>query len=139
MASRAPKPCRAPGCASISQDGSGYCDGHKAPTGWTKYSKESRHKRGYGSAWSNRIRPGILRRDKYLCQPCLQGGVLTDASQVDHIIPKSQGGTDSPDNLQSICASCHRLKTQAESKGATGCDVNGRPLDPSHHWNQEGG
>ena len=30
--------------------------------------------------------------------------------EVDHIIPQSRGGTDHPENLQMLCASCNRIK-----------------------------
>jgi 5-methylcytosine-specific restriction protein A len=41
------------------------------------------------------------------------------ADQVDHVIPLSQGGADSVDNLAVIHADpCHREKTQAESRRA---------------------
>jgi HNH endonuclease. len=39
------------------------------------------------------------------------------AKHVDHIIPKSQGGTDDDGNLQSLCAACHRAKTAREGRG----------------------
>jgi 5-methylcytosine-specific restriction endonuclease McrA len=29
---------------------------------------------------------------------------------VDHIVPKSAGGQDTLDNLQTLCASCHAKK-----------------------------
>ncbi|MGE8515762.1 MAG: HNH endonuclease [Alcaligenes nematophilus] len=34
---------------------------------------------------------------------------------MDHIIPKSQGGTDDLENLQTICGDCHKAKTLKES------------------------
>ena len=40
---------------------------------------------------------------------------------VDHILPKSRGGTDHPDNLQLLCSGCNRSKgnrTMAEWKAA---------------------
>ena len=71
--------------------------------------------RGYGSAW-RKLRDFILRRDCGLCQVCAARGRVTAANQVDHIIPKVKGGSDEPDNLQSICDPCHRDKS-ARDKG----------------------
>lgn len=84
--------------------------------GW-KGKPGSRHERGYGRLW-DKLRLVILRRDKYLCQPCLQAGLVTAATQVDHIKPKADGGEDDPDNLQSICDPCHRAKSAAEGHAA---------------------
>lgn len=44
-------------------------------------------------------------------------GRYTAATEVDHIIPKSQAGTDDSTNLQSICSACHKVKTALESTG----------------------
>lgn len=78
--------------------------------GW-KHSK-SRHERGYGSKW-DRLRKTILQRDKHLCQDCLPDRV-TPATQVDHVKPKADGGTDDPANLRSLCRPCHDRKTYAD-------------------------
>lgn len=43
------------------------------------------------------------------CEVC--GGVAT---QVDHIVPLSLGGTHDPANLQSICKRCHMTKSSSE-------------------------
>lgn len=37
--------------------------------------------------------------------------------EVDHILPKSQGGTDDRMNLQGLCRHCHSAKTMRESVG----------------------
>jgi len=39
-------------------------------------------------------------------------------------------------NLQSLCHSCHSIKTARDhgKNVAMGCDLNGMPLDPSHPW-----
>lgn len=79
----------------------------------------SRQSRGYGAGW-DRLRQSILQRDKYLCQQCLADGRLTPLCAkpydhaVDHITPKAKGGTDDPDNLQSLCTPCHDAKTLSE-------------------------
>lgn len=87
------------------------------PGGGWKGQRGTRQERGYGAAWE-RLRETILRRDKYLCQPCLQTCLVTDATQVDHIKPKDLGGEDDPENLQSICDQCHRAKSAAEGHAA---------------------
>ena len=118
MAVRAPKPCNSPACGALSRDGTGYCTDHKAQaSGWNAPGRGTRHERGYGKAWVA-LRAQILRRDKHLCIPCKNSGRITPAYAVDHIIPKSQGGTDDPGQLQAICKPCHKVKTQAESRQA---------------------
>ena len=79
----------------------------------------SRHDRGYGWQWV-KLRAHVLRRDYYLCQPCQTAGRTTQATQVDHIIPKSQDGSDDMANLQSICDECHVAKTKLEAAQAQG-------------------
>jgi 5-methylcytosine-specific restriction protein A len=87
----------------------------------------SRHERGYGHQWV-KLRGHILRRDDYLCQPCLRQGRPTQATQVDHIIPKAQDGTDDPENLQSICEPCHKAKTKAETSKRPVIGADGWPI-----------
>jgi 5-methylcytosine-specific restriction protein A len=79
------------------------------------HAKESRHERGYGAAWDN-LRKVVLARDCGLCKcgECTRLGRIKRASQVDHIVPKAQGGTDDMDNLQAIAADCHERKTLIE-------------------------
>lgn len=79
------------------------------------WSRESRHARGYGSAWV-RLRARILRRDSHLCQPCLAKGRPTPATEVHHTRAKADGGTDDPANLTAICRECHDEATR-EQKG----------------------
>lgn len=69
--------------------------------------------RGYGWAWTQ-LRARILQRDCGLCQPCMRAGRVTLATEVDHVVPRSDGGTDGEANLQSICAECHAAKSAIE-------------------------
>ena len=54
----------------------------------------------------------VKKRDKYTCQICKKS--LKDLKdnniklQVHHIKPKSQGGTDVPENLITLCSKCHK-------------------------------
>ncbi|WP_425298093.1 HNH endonuclease [Nocardia brasiliensis] len=52
------------------------------------------------------VRRMILTRDARLCQ-IRADGCLTDATQVDHIIPVSRGGTNDPANLRAACTPCN--------------------------------
>ena len=44
-------------------------------------------------------------------------GHVATSEHVDHIIPKSKGGTGERDNLQGLCKTCHGAKTAKESSG----------------------
>ena len=50
-------------------------------------------------------RKKVLARDHYTCAYCGQ-----EATQVDHIIPRVDGGTHDLDNLVAACARCNGLK-----------------------------
>ena len=96
-----------------------------------KHEQQSRHKRGYGTAW-DKLRLRILARDSHLCQVCLAKGRPTPATHVDHILAKAKGGTDSESNLRAICRPCHDRKSIAEkghrvrqSFGADGWPTDG--------------
>jgi 5-methylcytosine-specific restriction protein A len=40
-----------------------------------------------------------------------QHGEVAAASEVDHITPIDQGGTDDDENLEALCKPCHSRKT----------------------------
>lgn len=105
--------CRQPGCSALT-DAPGYCAKHAGQSsGWAKTSKGKTTERGYGWAWQKR-RERILLRDCGLCQVCRKEGRVKEATDVDHIVQKADGGTDDDDNLQSICRDCHKAKTAAD-------------------------
>lgn len=114
MPPRAKRPCRQPMCPGKTQDRNGYCEAHAhLASGWNKAERGTAEQRGYGAEW-RKLSKAIQKRDRYLCQPCLAAGRVTPSAAADHRIPKAEGGTDDPDNLQAICDDCHKLKTGAE-------------------------
>jgi hypothetical protein len=60
-------------------------------------------------ATSKRTRFEVFKRDKFTCQYCGRSGpnVLLE---LDHIVPKSEGGSDDILNLVTSCADCNRGK-----------------------------
>lgn len=52
------------------------------------------------------VRRSVMERDAYRCKHCDSHIDLT----VDHIHPKSKGGTDHMENLQTLCRSCNSKK-----------------------------
>jgi len=113
MPPRIPRPCRFNGCPKLTSDRAGYCDAHKN-TGWTDHQRGlTTTQRGYGADWE-KLKPTVLKRDHYLCQPCKRDRRAVPAQEVDHITAKADGGTNALTNLESICTACHTLKTSQD-------------------------
>ena len=54
----------------------------------------------------------VVRRDNHICQTCCQH-VRDDEIEFDHIIPVSKGGPTTVENLQLLCRSCNRKKSNS--------------------------
>jgi 5-methylcytosine-specific restriction endonuclease McrA len=54
-------------------------------------------------------RRAVFARDEWMCQYCGSRSNLT----VDHVIPRSKGGTSGWDNIVASCAPCNRRKGDA--------------------------
>lgn len=72
-------------------------------------------------AVSKRLRFEILKRDGFKCKYCHGSEVLLT---VDHVTPKSLGGTDDPGNLVACCDDCNAGKTSSLPGGATVGDAD---------------
>jgi hypothetical protein len=68
------------------------------------------HKHSNRKTISKKIRILILERDGYKCRLCGKTGAETKL-EVDHRIPVAKGGTDSLDNLWTLCIDCNRGKS----------------------------
>jgi hypothetical protein len=62
---------------------------------------------------SRRVRFEVLIRDGFRCRYCGHGAEDGAVLEVDHVYPRSLGGTDDPTNLVTACKDCNR------GKGAT--------------------
>jgi len=66
----------------------------------------------YGSIQWQQTRRRVFKRDKFRCRKCGKAGRL----EADHIKPVTQGGEFwDPENIQSLCRTCHIEKTAGET------------------------
>ena len=85
----------------------------------------------------------IKQREKYRCQMCgdYQGKIYDSGVivvvQAHHIIPKSEGGTNLPDNLITLCDFCHDVVTSEKWKyqfGDKGTTENMECIKQNFDW-----
>ena len=107
MPTAPPSPCTYPGCHRL-------CRTRRCAEHTRAYNRQrgSSSKHGYGRAWQ-KIRAAQLQREPW-CRECRRKEYTEPATQVDHIVPKANGGTDDEENLQSLCARHHSRKTAKE-------------------------
>lgn len=107
--------CNYRGCRNIATKGS-KCDDH--------YEPPKRKESGQYHHWYNLPAWKALRmmwlKSHPLCEECKRNGIpTTPATLVDHIEPH-RGDWNlfmDPENLQSLCSSCHSKKTATEDGG----------------------
>jgi 5-methylcytosine-specific restriction protein A len=65
-----------------------------------------------------------------LCRHCMARGVTACATQIDHIQALINGGMDTDENKQPLCADCHRIKTDADMgrRSRTQIGADGYPV-----------
>jgi 5-methylcytosine-specific restriction protein A len=106
---RPPHPCSVPGCPALVTRGARCREHLRALQREVDSLRPSAARRGYDHNW-RRIRLAQLRREP-LCRFCMERGVMTPATEVDHILALADGGTHAATNLRSACHSCHSRRT----------------------------
>ncbi|MFQ6102835.1 MAG: HNH endonuclease [Candidatus Glassbacteria bacterium] len=74
-------------------------------------------------------RKNILKRDNFTCQYC---GKRHEVLTTDHVIPKSQGGSESWSNLVTACIKCNNLKGDRTTEQA-GLSLLQKPRKPHRY------
>jgi 5-methylcytosine-specific restriction protein A len=115
-------PCPVPHCEALLEPGVTRCPRHR-----THYNQQraNNNARGYTYQWQ--LRASLFRERFPFCgmrpgerapvmSDCYEGGRLTPATQVDHVVPH-RGNVDlfwdEANNWQSLCAACGTRKTRA--------------------------
>lgn len=105
MPRRPRRPCSFPGCPELT-DGR-YCSRHQKliDKDYNRYQRPAASRNRYGRNWK-KIRDAYISEHPF-CEKCRLDGKVTKAEEVHHVLPLSEGGTNSRSNLMSLCSSCH--------------------------------
>jgi 5-methylcytosine-specific restriction enzyme A len=63
---------------------------------------------GRGWTWSTHTVPAVLARDGHRCQQCGKPCPHPRHHDVDHVLPRAEGGSDDLSNLRTLCAAANR-------------------------------
>lgn len=116
--------CVTPGCPNIVPRGSRCEDCRRDQYQARREREGTSSQKGYGVSWQ-RLRAHVLAGEP-LCRHCAREGRVVVATEVDHIVPRAQGGSDALTNLQALCKSCHSRKTLSEGR------VGQKVANPAH-------
>jgi hypothetical protein len=74
-------------------------------------SRQRKQKKRATRGWMA-LRFAIMKRDEYRCRLCGKAARddIDTRLEVDHITPRSKGGTNDPSNLWTLCFDCNRGK-----------------------------
>ena len=111
----AARQCLTPGCPRLAIKGGRCAECTQSKNKARREREGSNEERGYGWRWQQWRR--MILAEEPLCRICTAGGLTVLATDVDHILPKSKGGTDDRSNLQPLCHECHSRKTMNEIHG----------------------
>jgi 5-methylcytosine-specific restriction protein A len=107
MPTQAARPCNKQGCNGLVRDGTCSICGSQRRDKDKHYDSHrgTAAQRGYGGTWAKLRRMQLAAQP--LCEECTRLGRTRLASEVHHKHKRRDGGSDSFENFQSLCKSCH--------------------------------
>lgn len=103
--------CTFPACGQLN------CTKHgRGRESWAKQGEQPERLRGT----SNQLRRKRWFAKHPFCVKCEEEGQTRLATILDHRRALSEGGTDTDDNLQGLCKTCHDAKSAEESQRGHG-------------------
>ncbi len=104
---REPKRIKSPNFITDEQRLNGITDYYVSPE-WRRLRRTF-----FGEIWDKKARKYVKTKN-LLCVNCDDMGISTPATVLDHINPRNQGGSDTEDNFQGLCNTCHDRKSAKE-------------------------
>lgn len=123
MPTKAKRPCRYNNCPALTDSPSGYCKEHEKliESNYNRYIRTLEAKRRYGYRW-RKLRTAFISANP-LCEMCKRQGRYTAATEVHHVKPLADGGTNDIDNLMALCRSCH-ARVHLQMHPPTPCKIS---------------
>ena len=108
---RAPRVCPVIGCPNLVVAPARYCDMHQREQRQrVDAGRPSAAERGYDAEWQKTRKEFLVMHPR--CTECGQ-----QATEVDHIVPIADGGTNEWTNLRAMCKRDHSQRTAREGGG----------------------
>ena len=107
MPQKPKRPCRFRNCPRLVNSESGYCVEHEKLmcSNYNRFGRAPESRKRYNYQW-RKLRARFLNQNP-LCEMCKRQGRYTQATEVHHIKPLSEGGDNDIKNLMALCHSCH--------------------------------
>lgn len=66
-----------------------------------------------GAAARTTLPAAVKQRDGYRCVDCGEFETRTQRLQAHHVLPLSEGGSNTLDNMVTLCTACHKARHRA--------------------------